>query len=174
MPGKIDPFWRAALSHQFGAAIEMLDSAIRACPDELWRLPLWGMHSPRTELAEFWYIAYHALFWLDLYLTGSAEGFAPPPPFTLSEIGWGLMPDRTYTREELLAYLEHCRRKCTATIEGMSEQQARRLCRFPWGGLRFGELLLDTMRHVQEHTAQLNMILGQQIGRDPDWIATVS
>ncbi len=30
-------------------------------------------------------------------------------------------------------------------------------------------LLLDTMRHVQEHTAQLNLILGQQTGWNPKW-----
>ena len=41
------------------------------------------MASPRALLfclsqgAEFWYVIYHALFWLDLYLEGSAEGFAP-------------------------------------------------------------------------------------------------
>jgi hypothetical protein len=29
---------------------------------------------------------------------------------------------------------------------------------------------LDNMRHVQEHVAQLNMILGQKIGWSPRWI----
>ncbi len=72
----------------------MFGNAVRACPDDLWRHPLWAKHSPQTELSEFWYIAYHALFWLDLYLSGTVEGFSPPPPFTLSELGAGLMPDR--------------------------------------------------------------------------------
>jgi len=28
-------------------------------------------------------------------------------------------------------------------------------------------LLLDNLRHVQDHTAQLNKILGQKVGWDP-------
>jgi len=30
---------------------------------------------------------------------------------------------------------------------------------FPWGELCFAELLIDNMRHVQEHGAQLRMFL---------------
>jgi hypothetical protein len=32
--------WSAALWQQFGAAIEMLDNALRACPASLWRAPV--------------------------------------------------------------------------------------------------------------------------------------
>lgn len=28
--------WRTILWQQFGAAVDMLDNALRACPDELW------------------------------------------------------------------------------------------------------------------------------------------
>ena len=56
-----------------------------ACPDELWRVRLWD-DAELPGAAEFWYIAYHTLFWLDLYLSGAVEGFAPPAPFTLDEL----------------------------------------------------------------------------------------
>jgi uncharacterized damage-inducible protein DinB len=72
---------------------------------------------------------------------------------------------RTYTRDELLGYLEDCRRKCQTTIDALSVEQAFRLCRFAWGEVPFAELLLHTMRHVQEHSAQLLMFLGQQSGK---------
>ena len=42
-----------------------------------------GMIQGLPAAAEFWYVVYHALFWLDLYLSGAVEGFAPPAPFTL-------------------------------------------------------------------------------------------
>lgn len=29
--------WKTIVWQQFGAAIDMLDNALRACPDELWR-----------------------------------------------------------------------------------------------------------------------------------------
>src|SRR5262252_4616370 len=104
----MDSLWRAILWKQFGAAIDMLDNALVACPDSLWRLRLWRDpldHPLPPELAEFWYLAYHTLFWLDLYLSGSAEGFAPPAPFTLDELDPdGAVPARPYTREELRTY----------------------------------------------------------------------
>ena len=34
--------WRTIIWQQFGAAIDMLDNALRACPDELWRDSLWN------------------------------------------------------------------------------------------------------------------------------------
>jgi hypothetical protein len=72
--------WRTIIWQQFGAAIDMLDNALRACPDELWRDRLWDNPSERREYSQFWYLVYHALFWLDLYLSGAVEGFAPRPP----------------------------------------------------------------------------------------------
>ena len=44
-------------------------------------------------------------------------------------------------------------------------------CKFPWGEVSFAELLLDNMRHVQEHAAQLSLLLGQQIGAPARWVA---
>jgi hypothetical protein len=61
---------------------------------------------------------------------------------------------RTYTREELLSYLQYCRRKYRETIGALSFEQAYRLRLFPWGELPFAELLLYNMRHVQEYAAQ--------------------
>ncbi len=163
---------RTGIRQQFEAAIDMLDNAMRACPDGLWHVRLWGEHAQSPGFSEFWYIAYHTLFWLDLYLSGSVEEFAPPAPFTLEELDpAGVLPERPYTKDELQNYLEHGRMKCRATIEALTDEKARQPCKFPWGEITFVALLLDNMRHVQEHAAQLNLILGQKAGFDPGWIA---
>lgn len=164
--------WRTIIWRQFGAAIDDLDNAIRACPDDLWRDRLWGDPAERSFfLPEFWYIVYHTLFWLDLYLTGAEEGFAPPAPFLLVEQDeYGPLPERPYTRDELQGYLDGCRRRCRTTIEALTDEAAQRLCRFPWGEVTFVELLLYSMRHVAGHTAQLNMWLGQRTGSAPVWV----
>lgn len=164
--------WSTILWSQFGAALDMLDRAIGDCPDELWHTNLWGEHSDRPELSAFWYVAYHTLFWLDLYLTGSVEGFAPPAPFTLDELDpAGLLPERAYTKAELQSYLAYCRRKCQTTLEALTDEAANRRCTFPWGSISFAELLLNSIRHVQEHGAQLRMALGQRLGAEPGWRA---
>ena len=161
----MDTIWRSILWQQFGAAIDMLENALRACPEEIW--------SDRSRQPEFWYVTFHTLFFLDLYLSGSAEGFAPPAPFTLDEMDpRGLMPERVYRKDELQAYLEHGRRKCRVTIDALTSERAREQCRFSWGEMSFAELLLDNMRHVQHHAAQLNLILRQQTDSAPRWVAT--
>lgn len=169
--------WSTILASQFGATIHMLNQAIEDCPDELWHASLWAEHSDRPDLSEFWYVAFHTLFWLDLYLTGSietslAEGFAPPAPFTLDELDpAGVLPERPYTKAELQTYLAYCRNKCQTTLESLTDETANRSCNFPWGSISFGELLINTMRHVQEHGAQLRMFLGQRLGSEPGWRA---
>jgi hypothetical protein len=69
---------------------------------------------------------------------------------------------RTYTRAELLGYLDHCRRQCHAVIGALTQEDAYRMCSFGWGEVPFGELMLYVMRHVQEHAAQLHLFLGRQ------------
>lgn len=158
-----DMLWR-----QFALAIDRFGDALRDCPDELWEARLWADQPDQWAAAgfsTFWYLSYHTLFWLDLYLTGAEEGFAPPAAFDLVEMEAGETLPRTYSRAELLGYQELCRRRCQETIAALSSEQANRLCRFPWGELPFGELLLYTLRHVQEHAAQLRMFLGQQAGK---------
>jgi DinB superfamily len=166
----MDAVWRAILWRQFGAAIDMLEEALRGCPDELWGARLWG--GERPDLSAFWYVGYHTLFWLDLYLSGSVEGFVPPAPFTLDELDpAGLLPERQYTRGELLSYLDACRGKGRASIEALTDESVRRLCKVAWGEVAYLELLLDNMRHVQEHAAQLNLFLGQQLGSEARWVS---
>ncbi len=174
----MDNLWRTIVWKQFGAAIDMLDNALVACPDALWRQRLWPAPSDLPpEFAAFWYVAYHTLFWLDLYLFGSEEGFAPPAPFTLEELDpAGIVPESPYSREELRAYLASLRQQCQTTIETLTDERARQLVSFPWmrNGVAFSylELQLYSMRHVQEHGAQLSLMLGQHgVQGDYGWVA---
>ena len=157
--------WKAIVWGQFGAAIDALENAIVACPDDLW--------SDRSKYPEYWYLASHTIFWLDYYLTDPAEEFTPPEPFGLEELDpAGVMPERPYTKDELLTYLRYCRNKCRMTIEALSDEQVNRLYDFGKVSLNFGELLLYNMRHVQHGVAQLNLILRQTIDSAPRWTFT--
>jgi len=163
--------WKAILWQQFGAAIDMLENAMHACPDRTWSN---GDEKPKwvnRDVVGFWYLVYHTLFWLDFYSSASEEKFAPPSPFTLTELDpEGLLPDRPYTKEELQRYLNYGRQKCRASIEALTDnkEQARRT--FPWGEISAAELLLHNMRHVQHHAAQLNLLLRQTIDSAPRWV----
>jgi hypothetical protein len=177
--------WNTALWRQFGAAIDMLENALVTCPDALWTQRLWR-DPPNHPLppgfppqfAEFWYLAYHTLFWLDLYLSGCREEeFAPPPPFTWVELDLAPPLERPYTKEELHAYLAATRRKAQATLVALTDERARQAVEYPWAQgqtVSFLELQLYNMRHVQEHAAQLNLFLGQRaMPAAADWVPRV-
>jgi hypothetical protein len=172
----MDNLWRTILWKQFGAAIDMLDNTVMACPGTLWRQPVWHDPSMPSQRTEFWYVTFHALVWLDLYLSGvPEEEFAPPAPFTQGEIDSAeTLPKQPYTKENLRGYLTSMRQKCRTTIETMTDEQARRPVEYPWcegQPISFLELQLYTMRHVQGHAAELSLLLGHhgvQIGED--WV----
>ena len=159
----MDATWKTMIWQQFGAAIDMLENAIVACPDNLW--------GDRSQRPEFWYVAFHTLFFLDLYLSDSDKGFAPPAPFTLDELDLeGLLPERVYTKDELQSYLDHGREKCRSTIEALSDVKGLQRCGFDWLDISVAESLLYNMRHVQHHAGQLNLILRQKIDAAPRWV----
>lgn len=157
--------WKPMLWNQFGAAIDMLENAIVACPEDLW--------GDQSRQPEFWYVAYHTLFFLDLYSHGTVDGFAPPEPFTLDELDpAGVLPPRVYVKDELRAYLRLGREKARAAVEALTDETTRRRCEIPWLDLSEGELVLDNLRHVQHHAAQLNLILRQVTDSAPRWVST--
>jgi hypothetical protein len=145
---------------QFGASIDMLKNAIVFCPAEYWE----------TE-NKFWYNAYHCLFFLDYYLTIEPKGFSPPEPFSLSEFE-DRMPERTYTKDELLTYLIFCRKKCHDLIIGMTTEVSKSNWINESNTMSYNiiEILLYNMRHVQHHAAQLNLLLRQLTNDAPNWV----
>jgi hypothetical protein len=159
--------WREAVWEQFGATLAMLERAIVACPEPLW--------TSRAGSRDFWHLVYHTLFFTDLNLSGTTDGFSPPPPFSMSELDpANLLPDRTYTKDEMLEYTRYCRDKGRTTLQSLTDLEAVRVIEFDWVRMKFGELLLYNMRHVQHHTAQLNLLLRQSDVEPPDWVGRAS
>jgi hypothetical protein len=156
--------FKQSLWQQFGASIDMLENALQMCPPGLW-------HDPqKDQWFDFWYIAYHTLFYLDFYLSDTPDNFMPPAPFTLSEFSADEFPMRAYEKAELLGYLEHCRQKCKAQIESFDDHKLEQ--RFQAWNKSFSllELAFYNMRHVQHHAAQLNFLLRQTIDDAPKWV----
>jgi uncharacterized damage-inducible protein DinB len=52
----------------------------------------------------------------------------------------------------------------------VTDQKARQRCAFERPELSTAELLLFSMRHVQHHAAQLNLILRQRTASAPRWV----
>jgi hypothetical protein len=153
------------LWRQFGGALEMLENALLACPEDVWGEDItWGA---------FWYLAYHTLFWTDFYFSEKTEkAFQPPAPFSKDEFDpEGVLPERVYTKTELLNYLAHVRIQNRALIASLTPERAQE--RFVGEHKDFSllELTLYNLRHVQHHTAQLNLLLRQQTDDAPKWVS---
>lgn len=155
--------WKEAVSGQFGASLAMLENAIVACPDDRWDE---AGREPR-----FWYVASHTLFWTDYYLSDPGAEFRPPAPFGLEEMDpAGVMPPRTHTKAELLAYLAHGRARLAARLAAMDDASAAAPCGFPGKAFSALEMLLYNARHVQHHAGQLQLLLRQAGHEPPRWV----
>lgn len=126
-------------------------------------------------------MAYHCLVFLDYYLTIPPNNFTSPLPFTLAESEDAIVedalddiiPDRIYSKTELLDYLQLSREKCHKLIADLTpERMNERWIEEP-GNMNYSvlELLLYNMRHVQHHAAQLNLFLRKEIHNSPKWVS---
>lgn len=156
------------LWNQFGASIDMLKNAIAFFPEDYW-----------NANKKFFYHAYHCLVFLDYYLTVPPTNFTAALPFTITapedlpkDAIDDVIPNRIYSREELLEYLQASRKKCHQVISDLTEEKLseRWIDEETNRDYIFLELLLYNMRHVQHHAAQLNLLLRQGINDAPKWV----
>lgn len=159
----------AALKHslwlQYGAALDTLEDALNLCPDGLWTGTLW-QDADDARYGQVWFIAYHTLFWSDLFMHGAMDSFMPPSPFQRRGL-----PASPYTKAMIYSYLKQVRAKAQAIIEGLTDEQAYTVSQYEWIQAPYLEMQLYAMRHIQEHAAQLNLFLGQNGVTGQDWVA---
>lgn len=162
----MDTRLKTALWQQYGAAIDTLADTINLCPESLWTAVVYKDEEDE-RFGQFWFVAYHAVFWLDRFLDGADNAaFQPPAPFIR-----GRLPDAPYTQDAVRGYLNQTRQKCQSTIEALTDEAAYRTCKYDWMEPTFLELQLYCMRHLQEHAAELGLRLGEHQVAGLDWIA---
>jgi DinB superfamily len=165
----MDNSTKEILWNQFGASIDMLTNAISSCPDDYF-----------TTHRQFYYIAFHSTIFLDYYLTFPPSNFSPLLAFTQKEAKDrpkeaidDLIPDKVYSKQEVLEYLKQSREKCRQLIYNLTEENLNQ--RFKEGNepndmdYPILEILLYNLRHTQHHTAQLNMLLRQDMDKHLEW-----
>src|SRR5690349_5293500 len=137
----------------------MFQNAIEKCPGELW-----------DDERQFWYITFHTLWWTDLYLSADPVNFKPPEPYNLDELDpAGVLPPRTYTKQEMLDYLVYCRNKLKELLNDTRFFELR--WKNEWRDFSMFEMELYNMRHVQHHTGQLNKMLSSIDPALPNWVS---
>ena len=176
----VDTF-KQGLWSNFGAAMDMLKNAIVLCPDELW-----------NREKKFFYMTYHVTIFLDYYLSNPVTSFHPVLPYTITDENKlpaeaidDVVPDKFYSKQEILDYLSVIRKKCRELITRATEDQLNKrwieadqttmhgLCPSIVKDYTVLEILFYNLRHVQHHVGQLNLMLRQKINKAPGWLSQV-
>lgn len=173
----MEPNFKYILWKQFGAAIDMLGNAIKLCPEEYLK-----------NGSRQFYISYHSILFLDYYLTIPPTNFKAQLSYAIkspeempSEAIDDIIPDRIYSKVELLDYLQSAREKCRELIAGLTDDklydrwinEPDELAAHITLKYTVLEILLYNLRHVQHHAAQLNLFLRKETGQAPDWVSQV-
>lgn len=154
---------------QYAAGFAMLKNAVSACDKELW--------DSERDKNRFWRIAYHALFYTDLYLSIDEKHFAP---WTHHHDDYQILGDNTpwpphhavkigtpYTPNDVLAY---CARLQNTLAERINALDFKAPSGFFWLPFNKLELQIYNIRHLQHHAGQLIDRLRERQGAGIEWI----
>jgi hypothetical protein len=146
----IDSF-KQIVASQYEAALCMLRQCIECCPGEHWESPI--------AKAPFRWVAYHTLFYTDLYLSPSNKAFE------LRELHARGGDEREpklcpgLPQAEALEYATFCRQKALAAVPRETSETLAGPSGFSWYPVTRGEMHLVNLRHIQHHTGQLSAFL---------------
>lgn len=170
----MERYWQEVIGRQFAAAIQTMRAAIEACPDDLW--------DDREGGSPFWHIAYHVMYYVDLYLSDDDKSFEPRPfhrenaHFLPGDYGdyAGIVttPGYSFSKPQLLDYADHCLEKCDEVFAKLTDEQALKRCGFWWYELNVGEFLLNNLRHAQHHAGQLALLVRRHADIGVEWLGT--
>ena len=146
------------------AAMEMLRSAIRRCPDALW--------NAADGEKPFWQVAYHTIYYLDFHTSNSPSDFQPPPSHIPGIHSLAETPSAPLSREQVEGYLEETRSRCAALFRRMTLDDLSAPSNFPRRTVPTRvALLLYNLRHVQHHVGTMHSYLRRKTGNAPKWLA---
>jgi hypothetical protein len=179
--------WRTVLQRTYAEAFDSLAKVLAECPGELWTASVWvvrdgdrhawpivrgmGADLPDAERLQlhsaFCNVAYHVLFFADWYLGGGAGQYDPPAPFRADEQYPHVLPHRVYSRGELLAYVDYCRRKAETVLGALTDESADAPARNNWP---FAHTLVRNLVQITDHVSQLTLFLNLRAGwQDSRW-----
>ncbi len=116
--------FKQTITSQFEAALAMLNACIAACPPAHWEGKI------ANDL--FRYVAYHTLFYADLYLSRSEEAFQLRELHHRGGDERGEAASPGLSKEETLAYVPIVRQKLLESLAAETEQSLAGPSGFSW------------------------------------------
>jgi len=145
---------KISLQEHFAAVIQMLDSAINLCPEELWH----SLIDP-----PIWQIVYHSIYYLNLYIGDSKEERSSfkIPKFDIKDKLSNLdnRGIEIISKEAINEYLTSTTKKVKAKLQDLDKINLSDITVFDWYKTNKLGMLFITLRHTQHHIGALNSIL---------------
>lgn len=163
--------YRQLVINQYDAVLAGLNFCVDRCPDALW--------DASVDRQPFCQIAFHALFYGDVYLGFGEEGLREQPfhlehpdDFRDYEELEDREPVLLYGRDFIKQYIQHCRAKAAATVAAETEEILAGPSGFERRTFTRAEMHIYNIRHLQDHMAQLNGYLAAQTGIQIPWFSS--
>lgn len=176
--------WITSIAARYRAILDDLAIALRTCPEELWEESLypadpsapqtWTPIDPdgrpyddeavaarmRRAQGAVWRTASHILFFTDADLSAMEQDWVPRPPLSAHDEDENVVPP-TYSREQLLDYVAHCRAKVDEVFADLTDERAAEPVAdtHRHRGTPVGEMLVIGLVHLQMHAAQIRAYL---------------
>ena len=164
---------KQALVGQFDAALSMMHDSVKRCPADQWEQSVGNF--------PFWHVAYHLLFYVDLYLSRDEHSFRPQGLHRENYQFFGQLPwppheevkaDVPLEKTAILEYIQHCREKAVKSIESETAESLQGPSGFSWYPISRVEFHINNIRHVQHHAAQMSLALRRSVGLNVGWVGT--
>ena len=169
--------WTAPMQEYLDVVLPELASLVRSCPDDVWERSMWDVEKDRdwgrppppmlpngepdprglSAHSALWYVTTHLLLSLDHNFSARAASWEPPPPFRKGDDAHGRLPERTYTREEVLGYIASLQDKARATLATVAADEGA----LAGHGRTSADWLLSGFSHSMVHFGQLQTFFWQ-------------
>ena len=115
-----------------------------------------GSDAARGNGSAPWFLAYHALSTLDYDLGAEFEPWDPPQPFDDNTYSF---PNRTFTKAELLGYIDYPRRGAQRWFSYRGGGVRPLPAAHRYHGTLYGVIVGNLPLHVVEHAPQIRQFL---------------
>jgi hypothetical protein len=152
----------AELKQQYHSTLEMIQSLLEGCPDEIWDKEYAGV--------PFWREAYHALFWVHNFLGPKGKRFHPHPFGEDIDPRLFTPPNNTCERGEALQYAAQTRAYVDEVFDILTLDALSGVDDFDESSFRtVYHRLMYGLRHGQHHIGKLTAYLNLEGIRLDHW-----
>ena len=143
--------YKKAIKGQYQISLNMLKQAIEKCPDSMW--------NDQSFANKFWQLAFHTLFYVDMYTQGTDENFVAWEKYkeNFQHLGRDSKEDPipvqdAYSKEDVLEYYNHILKDIDARVDG-TDMEA--ISAVSWITCTSFELQIHNIKHIHHHVGMM-------------------